>query len=504
MVHLTEIQFQTKLEVLWSDIDEKKKSLITLETIKELRYKDILISGTEFFIEGLHNLVDFSLNTITIRNVRTYLNDIILFAKADSFNDKQINILLKGLFVRTFMYDIFEKMQFGITVEKALTFKFGDEELTLSELLVRCMEGKLESENIKEIFSDVTNVRHYKALAILGYSVLERQKEIKKIIENSDRNADFDERTILATQRLDYLKEEECNEQINRILWNLLGNGNSEYSDMEAFITRLKQEVLFKNSIRRREAWNHLCNDAYYTKIRKNNTTLFKIGIDRYLPIFQALRVVGAKDEEWISWLEFYFEEQGANGITVEMIENLNYCDVSRRKIYQYTITQFCKCTVKGNFKDVKGYSRFLSNYLGAIFRIGYSDNYVLEPWRFEEYLYVGKDEQLFEGLCDAKKALQNEIEMIQYEWLKSELQKIIEFIDKLIEINSFENTVKAKTMQIKSSMESRRTNQEEIDRLKEVYENKIEDFENELIQSYNHNKISPRDIREIQGWDSK
>ena len=195
----------------------------------------------------------------------------------------------------------------------------------------------------------MTNVRHYKALAILGYSVLERQKEIKKIIENSDRNADFDERTILATQRLDYLKEEECNEQINRILWNLLGNGNSEYSDMEAFITRLKQEVLFKNSIRRREAWNHLCNDAYYTKIRKNNTTLFKIGIDRYLPIFQALRVVGAKDEEWISWLEFYFEEQGANGITVEMIENLNYCDVSRRKIYQYTITQFCKCTVKGN-----------------------------------------------------------------------------------------------------------------------------------------------------------
>lgn len=60
--------------------------------------------------------------------------------------------------------------------------------------------------------------------------------------------------------------------------------------------------------------------------------------------------------------------------------------------------------------------------------------------------------------------------------------KNIIVFIDKLIEINFLENTVKAKTMQIKSSMESRRNNQEKLDRLKVVYENKIEDFERELI----------------------
>ena len=53
------------------------------------------------------------------------------------------------------------------------------------------------------------------------------------------------------------------NEQVNRFLWNIKGNGNSEYTDMEWLAKEICETVLNKVGNPRKKAWDKIWKDAF-------------------------------------------------------------------------------------------------------------------------------------------------------------------------------------------------------------------------------------------------
>jgi len=503
VIHLTKIPFETMVKELWEEINKDGNCNITADEICSIRIENLLIYGTEIFAEGRTELSNLELENVTVRNVCNFLNDIVLFSKGKKFETEQTNILIRTLIVRNFMYETYEKLRWNKTIEQALYFKYKDKEITLTQLLIEFVEKK-DMEFIDEVFANSDNVKNYMAFAILNFKFYQKREEIEKGIERRRKKIKDAKRDIIANRSASVLREENHNEQINRIIWNVLGNGNSEYSNMDAFIRRLKKEVLSNSVIDKIESWQRLNEDAFNSRICKNNTTLMRFGIDKFLPIFQALRVIGATDDEWISWLEFYFDMNSEKGITVEMIECLNYCDTSRKKVYKYAIERFNQCRIIGNMNNEKSFSNFLSYYISAIFRHGYSDSYEFESWHYEYKMYFEKASDaphIIKCLSDAKKSIQKERDTTVFDWFDNELDIVLSFIIKCEEIILAEKEIKPYTVDLKTNISSRRGNQDEMERLKRVFIKDNNLFESELKRSFDNNLISPRNVREIQKW---
>ena len=109
------------------------------------------------------------------------------------------------------------------------------------------------------------------------------------------------------TESYQNLKRKEKNEKIDRVLWNILANGTSDITDLENAINNLFKNVLNKQGKEMEDAWNEYLDDMYYQRLQKNNRTIFRIGVDIYLPLFRAMRIYHTSTDEWIIFLKFYF-----------------------------------------------------------------------------------------------------------------------------------------------------------------------------------------------------
>ena len=100
-----------------------------------------------------------------------------------------------------------------------------------------------------------------------------------------------------------HLQNQEKRERINRIIWNLLMNGESEYSDQQLFMKRFVKEVLeAKSEVEQLENWERLQNQSLNEKIYKNNNGIIYFGVDLFVSLAQGMYVCSYQEK----WPEFF------------------------------------------------------------------------------------------------------------------------------------------------------------------------------------------------------
>ena len=248
------------------------------------------------------------------------------------------------------------------------------------------------------------------------------------------------------------MKRMEHNEQINRFLWNIKGNGNSEYTDMEWLAKEICETVLSQEGNSRKEAWNKIWNDAFHGENEKNNGTVQMFGESAMLSAFKALYVTEISTENWVQMIEFYFSQKETQPITVDMIENLNFVSLTNKDVLLAVARNFVQSKVVGNMNEQKAFARFLKIYLQAIWGLGYvrsgGDWYIAGMYSEEA---LQKTELAIQVLEEYKGALQKGAENALFEQMKAEFQLLVHFVDKLLEIIRHSRSLKARELQWKN-----------------------------------------------------
>ena len=505
VVTLTDIPYEDIVSHLWEECQMGNTGM-KQDDVRLFLHKDIYNDEIDKMLQKRNIHLSLTMDRLPIRSVKIFLKELETMISENSFYREEENqkILLSVLFIKNFRYQYFEQIRMGKDVVDSLLFEMESEKKTIRELI-----QVLNKENVEDTGAeDEQTDQKGKAEDAFVEAIL-ASKEIYYILNLlefdffiEEEGGNREERANIDPQKIKRLQK---NEKINHIVWNVRGNGYSEYSDMEQAVRDLRENVLTDNCSQWKDNWDRFSQKAYVLDLYKNNGGITRFGLDSYLPFFQAMRVnLTVTEEQWRRWIEFYFSQEGKNGITVEMIENLNYCDFTKgMDLYLETIQNFCKCAVLGNFNDKRCFFTFLHTFIPPISYWRFSDSFYFDEWK---YKFTEWEHDTLDLL---KKELESGIEALEREKNKAligpfadELDIIMQFIQKCLEIMDAEKLVTANELQVKFS-EARTVykHQEELDRLKMILEelkgrDEKEEFIPELEDAYQKRRIFPSEYR--------
>lgn len=182
-VHLTKLSFQKMVELLWDEMD-MNNTIFKLEEVSRIGLWEIRINGIDKWISDSFNLSVENIPNVSVRKVRTFLKELLLFKTDKVNNEEDRKIYIKAIFIRNFLYDIYEKFRLGKKVEEILTFNFEGKECTLQEIIKYCIDGSISKKQLEVVFSDENNIRSYIALGILTYQIGNKVN----MMENDNKN----------------------------------------------------------------------------------------------------------------------------------------------------------------------------------------------------------------------------------------------------------------------------------------------------------------------------
>lgn len=415
-VNLTEVSFSSILKYLFTDEckyiepDDFKFLKLPIYSPSSLRMK----YNISFTLE---------IPGITIRKMENFFREIMIYIEKDRENaaiyrdNKRATIVF--FLVKYFFEDVYNKLIPGKKISEIFTLDYNNRTDTIDNWLVFCKKNKVD---FSDIWGSEENYQSAIMLSLFQYhcDVFPVKKELNALVNESVRN----------------IQAKNANEQINRIVWNLLCNGKSEYTDQRIIIARLQKEVLIKPLEKQTEAFEEFWNRIYNGELKENekadNTTIFKLGVPSMVSLFQASRVAGITSEQWIQFLNFYFSYKKIEAITPEVVECLNYCEIEDRKVYLHIIKKFNSLNIVGNMNRHKAYQTFLDMYLTALARIGYVDVWERDLIKQEdERVGLDPDEigkYVFKPLKERIGKLR---ETIPVEKIRDDIQEIENFIDK-------------------------------------------------------------------------
>ena len=113
---------------------------------------------------------------------------------------------------------------------------------------------------------------------------------------------------------------------------------------MEWLAKKICETVLNKVGNPRKKAWDKIWKDAFQMENEKNNGTVQLFGETAMLSAFKALYVTGISTENWIRMIKFYFVQEEAQAITVDMIENLNFVSLMNKDVLIAVARGFVQC----------------------------------------------------------------------------------------------------------------------------------------------------------------
>lgn len=495
---LTPVSFRDVVQGLWKELGMQESEL-ELEDITKLETQSLINWSLNKKTEMDQMGVTISISWGNVRRVRIFLTELKIFLQnernesGEPFTTEERQLLCKCFMVKNFMYGIYETFEVGISPMENLKFTYHDEQFSLEELVAEVLNNKLSKEEMWQTLMQEGNREKFSVLTMLGYEMLDDPETMLNVDKRREAIANEDE---------SFLEKKNYNEKIDRTIWNVMANGVSEFTDIEAFVMRLCQDVLSLKPEEQQKAWDELRQDTFYEKIWKNNRTIFRMGMDSYLAVFQAMKVVGMRvtAQQWCQWIDFYFRQKEHHIISVEMVEALNYVNINEASIYLQVIRHFEKCAIVGNMNEQVGFMRFIKQYMSAIWYLGYSDSYLLESWRYENRNLTDETEKkrMIDQLDEVKKALAEEKKEDLPDIFCEELDVICQFVTKCQQLLGTEISVEPRRLRVTTKMSSVNLHQEEFERLNQIKERDPEHFCQELDQSYRGSKINPRELREL------
>ena len=486
ILNLTDIPFKSTLSyVLKQEI--YKDSLLDEEDFKFL-YLPVYLPHFDNFNNLNRPLtsIKFELKNVTIRKTQLFLNELNQVINEKGIYKKNKRVVILFFLLKHFYYEAYKKISSGESLLDTFTFLYQGKNDTILNWVAYCHN---EGINILDLITTEDNKLSAFIISIFKYNC-----DIETI------GNDFED---FINESRNNIKNKNLNEEKDRIIWSLIANGKSEYTDCEKFINRFYSEVIdipktewIKNF---NKLWGDLYNRKYKDMEKRDNYSIFRLGISSMVSLFQANYVIGRTGSQWINLIDFYFlYNKNLDMITPELIECLYYCELSDRNSYLYIINKFNNLKITKNLNSHKSYKRFLLEYLSMFSTLGFCDTYDIWDLRdnSKEYINVKTIEK--NVFLPLRKKLEDLHKNIPMKIIQNDIEILIKFLDKNIELVNTSDNFEKPDIHFDSKVTVRSCNQEIVDKLNSLTLND-EEFEKEVIKKYQNQELVPYEVAELE-----
>lgn len=421
-MNITELHFTEILQIELQDID---KSILSVEdfnylTIQETRFnilKDFFEFGKEFCL---------SIEFIPIRKVQHMINEIILaLTQKKKLYSKNKETVISFYVLKHLFTDKYEKINIKENLFETFNFSFENKNYTIIDLIALDPEEETTGQLLQNIFNNKENRVHYSILKLFNY-------ELINPLPFKDTNR-FDEVKM---------KSKHYNEKIDRIVWNLLFEGKSMFTDYEFAIHKMCEDVLSKPLSNQKKAFEEFWSYFYHgNKYVLDHTTIFKFGMDPYLHLFECFKVVDVTEENRLKLIDFYFECTNVKTFNLDVLKCMNYNPLITKKEYLKVISYLNELDIVCNFEKHPDFLKFLQTYMQALTRFS-----ICHVWEYFD------DFSKFDSInvqIDSLEWIKTELVNIKFQHqsfglpaIQKDLSIIITFLDKLIEIIQYDRNV--------------------------------------------------------------
>lgn len=474
VVNLTDISLSESFRFCLDDlkIDER---VLSLEDFKHLFFPVHLNYHIQTKIKANH---PFSLSSYNmgLRKPNHYIYELYNFLNDnESFQkDGKKKITITFFFIKHFLYDIYYQIEVGKSLLDTFQFVNGENSNSIKKII---SDEKTTSESFGELLKHQSNRDKLVVLHWLefNFDVNSVERSYEGFLNESQQNID----------------KRNKNERIDRTIWKLLANGKSGYTNYENAAKLLIKNVLNRPLENQQESFAKFRNDMY--KNEGDNRTIFRIGLNSFISIFQAFCVTSVIATDWKKLIDFYFSNEKITQIDADLISVLNYCDIKDEAIYIWVLEKFNNLTIVGNLNSFAPYTSFIVKYSENLSRIGYINTSALDM--IFDKGNIGDDVDI---VCDVFRNLENDLQSlcnrIPLEEAKIKLNTVINFIKKNKELIKAKNRLDFIEPQITTSISSSFVNQDEYDKLNNLNCTHNE-FETAVKTSYLNGRISIHEI---------
>lgn len=490
ILNLTDIPFRSTLSYV---LEEKSnKDFLLKEEDFTFLYSPIYLPHFKNFDNLNRTLTSmrFELTNVTIRKTQLFLTELNQVITEKEIYKKNKRVVILFFLLKHFYYEAYKKIYPGESILDSFTFLYQDKKDTILNWVIYCHNEKI---NILDLMTIENN-----KLSTFIISIFEYNCDIETI------NNDFED---FINEARNNLKNKNLNEQKDRIIWSLIANGKSEYTDCEKFVNSFYDEVIntpktewIKNF---ENLWSNLFDRKYKDMEKRDNNTIFRMGIPSMISLFQANYVIGRTGSQWINLIDFYFlYNKNLDAITPELIECLCYCELSDRNSYLYIINKFNNLKITKNLNSHKSYKRFLLEYLSMFSTLGFCDTHDIWDLRDKSKEYI--DTKTIEKFVFSplKKKLKKLLSNVKIKIVQKDIEIIIKFLDKNIEIINTPDEFTKPALFSNVNWRTRSTNQEMVDKLNSSTLND-EEFEKEVIKKYQNQELVPYEVAELERFQN-
>ena len=488
ILNLTDIPFRSTLSYV---LEEKSnKDFLLKEEDFTFLYSPIYLPHFKNFDNLNRPLTSmrFELTNVTIRKTQLFLTELNQVITEKEIYKKNKRVVILFFLLKHFYYEAYKKIYPGESILDSFTFLYQDKKDTILNWVIYCHNEKI---NILDLMTIENN-----KLSAFIISIFEYNCDIETI------NNDFED---FVNEARNNLKNKNLNEQKDRIIWSLIANGKSEYTDCEKFVNSFYDEVIntpktewIKNF---ENLWSNLFDRKYKDMEKRDNNTIFRMGIPSMISLFQANYVIGRSGSQWINLIDFYFlYNENLDTITPELIECLCYCELSDRNSYLYIINKFNNLKITKNLNSHKSYKRFLLEYLSMFSTLGFCDTHDIWDLRDKSKEYI--DTKTIEKFVFSplKKKLKKLLSNVKLKIVQKDIEIIIKFLDKNIELINTNDNFEKPDIHFESKVTVRSFNQEIVDKLNQSKLNE-KDFEKEVIEKYINQEITPSEVSNLERY---
>ena len=490
ILNLTDIPFRSTLSYV---LEEKSnKDFLLKEEDFTFLYSPIYLPHFKNFDNLNRPLTSmrFELTNVTIRKTQLFLTELNQVITEKEIYKKNKRVVILFFLLKHFYYEAYKKIYPGESILDSFTFLYQDKKDTILNWVIYCHNEKI---NILDLMTIENN-----KLSAFIISIFEYNCDIETI------NNDFED---FVNEARNNLKNKNLNEQKDRIIWSLIANGKSEYTDCEKFVNSFYDEVIntpktewIKNF---ENLWSNLFDRKYKDMEKRDNNTIFRMGIPSMISLFQANYVIGRTGSQWINLIDFYFlYNKNLDTITPELIECLCYCELSDRNSYLYIINKFNNLKITKNLNSHKSYKRFLLEYLSMFSTLGFCDTHDIWDLRDKSKEYI--DTKTIEKFVFSplKKKLKKLLSNVKLKIVQKDIEIIIKFLDKNIKLINTPDEFTKPALFSNVNWRIRSTNQELVDKLNSSTLND-EEFEKEVIKKYQNQELVPYEVVELERFQN-
>lgn len=485
-IELTQIKFERIIAVF---LKNNKYKNICYKDFEFLTLRTIFIPWQIQKKLGINFNLELDIFGFSIRKIQIFLEEVNNALENELFIDYKRQIIT-FFFIKHFMYHIFEKLSIEDTFIDSCKFIYKKKNYTIYELFNDFESGELKDNDILSVFKNTQNRDILALICFFDYKFSWSPKV--------DNEQNTDKVYIIQTEEVSSIKDNQNNEKIDRLIWNLLCNGKSEYTDFEEAVKLMKELVLNLPIEKQEEGysnfWNKLSNGEFD---KFDNMTVFRFGVADAYPIFQAFRIYEQDAEVWKRLIDFYLMHNKIKNINSSLLQVFKYCLISNKEVYFYVLKKFNELVITGNMNDTKSYRSFFISYTEAFSNLGYINTRELN-YNSEDVLHKFDVEFVKKEVIQKFIQEFNELyKRIPLEQAKKEILLMIAFLEKNIKLIEAENTLEEFKGGIKSEMSMELSTDKIIKELKEKNLTEKQLLET-LKEGYEKGKYSAHEVATV------